>query len=365
MGKNNMSLRNNIYYWKCDSPLSIEEKRKSYFKEKYNGSDIKNVVRAACTEHFGIMPSDIKAAGCDGNHFAYIVNYPDRNYFFRADDGSSGDDYMLAESALMRLASAEGIPVPEVYNTYVELKRYPVRFQIMDLIMGKSLSVYHKNNELQVDKIAYELGMYLRRLHTIRMDGFGFVDTDLLKKDGTVRWLERKYPDYFNKRLDDHLDYLSKNNLLTPETIDEIRQLFRKYSSLLNLDAGVLVHRDLALWNVLGTPDRITAIIDWDDAVGGDPADDLGILQCFYEEDFMSHVFSGYFGNEKMSQDFKIRIWLHTLRNMLWKTMIRDYMGYFKKGKDFFLSGNTGDISLKEYTFLKIERSMNILRNSC
>jgi aminoglycoside phosphotransferase (APT) family kinase protein len=359
-----MSLRNNIYYWKCDSPLSIEEKKKSYFKEKYSGSDIEDVVKRACTEHLGKPPKEISAAGCDGNHFAYIVTYPDRKYFFRADGGSSGDDYMLAESRLMKLVSETGVPVPNVYHTDVEMKRYPVMFQIMDLIEGKSLSVYHRNNELQVDKVAYELGIYMRRLHSVKMDGFGFVDTDLLKKTGTVKCLDEKYPEYFYKRLDDHLEYLSRNDLLSLGTIDEIRQLFRKYSSLLNLDTGVLVHRDLALWNVLGTPDRITAIIDWDDAVGGDPADDLGILQCFYEDDFMAHVFSGYFGDEKMSQDFQIRIWLHTLRNMLWKTMIRDYMGYFKKGKDFFLSGNTGDISLKEYTFLKIERSMNILRNS-
>lgn len=359
-----MSLRDNIYYWKCDSPLSIEEKKKSFFKEKYDGMAIEDVVRRACADHFGKSPSDIKSAGCDGNHFAYIVTYPDCKYFFRADSGSCGDDYMLAESALMRLASEKGVPVPNVYHTDVDVKRYPVMFQIMDLIEGKSLSVYHRNNGLQVDRIAYELGMYMRRLHSVKMDGFGFVDTDLLKKDGAVRCLDEEYPEYFNKRLDDHLDYLSKNNLLTTETITEIRQLFRKYSSLLYLDAGVLIHRDLALWNVLGTPDRITAIIDWDDAVGGDPADDLGILQCFYEEDFMAHVFSGYFGNEKMSQEFQIRIWLHTLRNMLWKAMIRDYMGYFKKGNDFFLSGNTGDISLKEYTFLKIERAMNILRNN-
>ncbi len=357
-----MSLRNNVYYWKCDSPHSTEEKKKLYFKEKYNNSDMEDLVRSACTDHLGSSPLEIKAADCDGNHFAYIVTYPGRNYFFRADGGSGGDDYMLAESRLMLMASNSGIPVPNVYHTDVELKRYPVRFQIMDLVEGRSLSIYQKNNELQADKIAFELGGHLRRLHSIRMDGFGFVDTDLLKTNGTVRCLDNNYPDYFDKRLDDHLDYLSSKKLLTPETIDEIRQLFKKYSSLLNIDSGVLVHRDMALWNVLGTRDRITAIIDWDDAVGGDPADDLGILQCFYEDDFMSHVFKGYFGDEAISRDFQTRIWLHTLRNMLWKTMLRDYMGYFKKGNDFFLSGNTGDISLKEYTFLKIERSMNVLR---
>jgi hypothetical protein len=83
-----MSLRNNMYYWKCDSPHSTEEKKKLYFKEKYNNSDMEDIVRSACTDHVGSSPSEIKAAGCDGNHFAYIVTYPVRNYFFRADGGS-------------------------------------------------------------------------------------------------------------------------------------------------------------------------------------------------------------------------------------------------------------------------------------
>ncbi|MFN9915135.1 MAG: phosphotransferase, partial [Pirellulaceae bacterium] len=39
---------------------------------------------------------------------------------------------------------------------------------------------------------------------------------------------------------------------------------------MLNLPLGCLVHKDLALWNILGTRDQIAAFIDFDDAISGD-----------------------------------------------------------------------------------------------
>lgn len=356
-----MSIRSNIYYWKCDSPQTVSEKRKSYFQDKYN-LETRDAVSRACTDFFGEKPAEIREVGCDGNHFAYLVDYPGRKYFFRADDGACGDEYMLAESELMKHAASAGLPVPKVYLTDCDAAKYGFRFQIMDSVEEKCLNVYHKDNSLDIPEIARQLGSLLKRLHSIELKGFGFIDTDRLQRDGVLVGIDGSNEEYFNKRLDDHFCYLRDHKLLEVEEINEIKSIFNVNHELLKRQRGVLVHRDPALWNVLGNPNKITAIIDWDDAVSGDPADDIGMLRCFYDQQFMEAVFAGYFGGKPAPEDFVRRSWLYCLRNMLWKTVIRDYMGYFQKGNDFFLNRGTGDLSLKKLTIGKINQAINSLK---
>ncbi|MCA1810133.1 MAG: aminoglycoside phosphotransferase family protein, partial [Lentisphaerae bacterium] len=215
---------------------------------------------------------------------------------------------------------------------------------------------------LNVPVVARQLGELLRRLHAVELDGFGFIDTDRLRRDGVLTGLDRSYADYFDKRLEDHLGYLADHGLLEPGEIREVRRLLNLHRPLLQRSRGVLVHRDPALWNVLGTPERITAVIDWDDAVSGDPADDLGVLCCFHDADFMDAVMAGYDAAGSLPDDFQRRIWLHCLRNMLWKAMLRDYMGYFAKDDGFFLSNTGRQGSLRSYTFNKIRQAMARLK---
>jgi aminoglycoside phosphotransferase (APT) family kinase protein len=92
---------------------------------------------------------------------------------------------------------------------------------------------------------------------------------------------------------------------------------------LTELAEGAIVHRDVAFWNLLGERDRITAIIDWDGVVIGDPADDFGILGCFYASDVLDPVKEGYRAIRPLPEPFEIKMHLYTLRNMLWKAMVR------------------------------------------
>jgi aminoglycoside phosphotransferase (APT) family kinase protein len=211
--------------------------------------------------------------------------------------------------------------------------------------------------------VALQLGQYLRRLHSVPLAGFGFMDTDRLARTGELHGLDISYPDYFHKRFDDHLGYLRQHELLTADDAAEVCRQFARHRPRLQLAQGFLVHRDMAFWNVLGTPDRITAIIDWDDAVSGDPADDLGILGCFYDDAFMDRVLHGYWGTATVPDDFRCRVWLHTLRNMLWKTQIRHNLGYFDKGGDFFLNTPGVKRSLREHTLDILHTALTNVRS--
>jgi fructosamine-3-kinase len=132
------------------------------------------------------------------------------------------------------------------------------------------------------------------------------------------------------------------------------------------LPAGCLVHKDLALWNILGSPGRIAAYIDWDDAISGDPMDDLSLLGCFHGGPVIERAFAGYTRIRPLPPDYMTRFWIHLLRNMLVKAVIRVGAGYFTRTDSFFLidTGVSGT-DLESFTRTRIETALRGLHDRC
>jgi Ser/Thr protein kinase RdoA (MazF antagonist) len=118
----------------------------------------------------------------------------------------------------------------------------------------------------------------------------------------------------------------------------------------------------LALWNILGEPSRIAAFIDFDDAIGGDPMDDLSLLACFHDGAFLAGAIRGYQSVRPLPAEAPRRLWLHLLRNMIVKAVIRTGAGYFSRGDGFFLigSGGTG-ADLRRTTHQRIALALEAL----
>ncbi len=338
-------MRSNVFYWKCDNPLSAEEQKHLYRESKYDEA-MEKTARGIAGDFYGAAPDSLRVLGAAGNHFVYVAAKAGREVLLRTDDGLTADDYLAVESRVMETAHRNGVPVPEVYLTDVSRTRFPVRFQVMEFVKAPPLASL---DNLDRQKIARECGRILARLHSIRTPGYGFFQND------TLTGMDASPADYFRKRLDDHLDYLEANRLFDA---GRAREIIGRALPLLDGVPGVLLHRDFAFWNLLGTPETILAVIDWDDAVSGDPADDFGILNCFHEKEFIDAALREY---GPADEAFTARIALHTLRNMLWKTVIRHRLGYFDQGKDFFLSRNELGIPMKEYTLLKLSAAMKKL----
>lgn len=357
-------MRENIYYWKCDSPLGADGSKKFFFKEKYAQVDLSDLITGAVMAWRGEKPAKITPAGCDGNHFAYIITlFNGSRFFFRADEGITGDDYMIAENYVLAEARRRGIPVPRVHFSSTDGQAKGPRYQVLDFMDFKSLNSYYKAGELDIPATARQLGGHLRRLHGIECEGFGFFNTERLKSGGTLKGLCSSYRDYFNTRLDEHLAYLGRHEIIGRRDLENIRGILRDASPLLDLARGTLVHRDAALWNVLGTPSSVEAIIDWDDCVSGDPADDLGVLACFHDDDFMLPLIEGY-GAAALDRSFQLRIKLHTLRNLLWKAKLRHSLGYFSRDESFFLVNSSNAKSLRQFTVDRILATAAFFRSA-
>jgi hypothetical protein len=230
----------------------------------------------------------------------------------------------------------------------------PFAWQALERIAAPDLNHWFKQGTLEVPKIAFEIGEAVAKWQAITFDGFGVLDEDL-------RGYRASYDDYFHLRLDEHLQFLAKRGFLS--NTDEILAEIENHRSLLDLAPGCLVHKDLALWNILGTRDQIAAFIDFDDSIAGDSMDDLSLLACFHDAAFLRRAFEGYQNIHQLPQDHLRRFWLHLLRNMIVKAVIRVGAGYFDRDDGFFLigSGSSGS-NLREMTLSRLATALRGLR---
>jgi aminoglycoside phosphotransferase (APT) family kinase protein len=319
-------------------------------------------VREIVTDFFGEEPVSVESAGGEGNHYTYLARYPDRAVFFRGDDGKLDDDYMVAEAVAMELARDRGVPVPDLFGFDTSLQNCPIRYQLFEWIPEECLNSYYRNETLDRTAVSRQLGRYLAALHTVALEGFGFFNTQLLQEERRIVGLSRSNREYFFTKLSDHLKHIRDNGFLQSEEIREVEQLIERFSGLLDVDQGSLVHKDIAFWNLHGTPDRITGITDWDDVVVDDPVDDLSILRCFYEDDVLRPVLEGYSEVSTLPEDFWPRFWLYMLRNMLWKVVIRIDMGYFDIQGDFFIRNQDNQEDFRRFTYERLYTPIQKLR---
>lgn len=352
-------MRTDVFYWKCDSGISPEQKRQAFFKGKYNCRKRNDCAFRIAERFSGKRMQSFTQLRADGNHLTYRFEGAGKNCLLRLDPGGIEDDYMLAESAVMNLLHSNGFPVPRIFETDISMKEFPCRWQIMEFVDEKCLNAFAGDGTLDEKAIAEQSGVFLAKLHRFRFPGYGFLNTDKLKTDGVFQGLDADCSGYFRKKLSVHLDYLAGHGFLSENESETIKRLFLHFEPLLNFGEGSLLHRDFTYWNILGTRDAIRSVIDWDDCVIGDPMDDLGIVSCFQEREFMERLVGSYSEITPIGKEERIRIRLHTLRNMLWKTMIRDYMGYFEKGTDFFLV--KAGCSLRDSTIRKLKSSIGEL----
>jgi len=86
----------------------------------------------------------------------------------------------------------------------------------------------------------------------------------------------------------------------------------------------------------LGSENQIAAFIDFDDAISGDPMDDLSLLGCLHDAAFLTRALEGYKSICPLPEEHLRRFWLHLLRNMIVKAVIRVGAGYFERSDGFF-----------------------------
>lgn len=350
------NLRKDIYYWKCDRPAAFHGTL-----AQPSETDLEPQILDLLQSHYPGHAVAIQSAGGQGNHRTFKVRIDDQERFLRIEDGPEADDYIETESRVQEAVRAQGLTTPEVFAVDASRWQVPFAWQLMESVPHPDLNHWHKQGRLDLCQTSREIGSAVARWQDVAVDGYGPFQPGA--KNSPLRGYHRDYASYFRLHLDRHLHFLSDHQFLSSAQAEEIRREIQTHTALLDLTCGCLVHKDLALWNILGTPQRIAAFIDWDDAISGDPMDDVSLLGCFYPGDIVREALAGYARLKPLPSEHRRRFWLHLLRNMLVKAVIRVGAGYFDRTDGFFLigSGSTG-ADLRTSTQTRIAKALQGLR---
>lgn len=352
--------RAQIYYWKCDRPAA--------FHGTGGHGDVEAIQRALqplLASRFDTGEMVLRPAGGQGNHLTFEAEIDGRALFVRVEDGPEHDDYIEVESYVLSQVRALGVPAPRVHAVDASRAQVPFAWQVMDRIAQPDLNHWHKQGRLELPHAAEKIGAAVARWQAITPAGFGPFNPAVLRAEQRLVGFHERYESYFRLQLETHLRFLEQRGFLSRVQTAEIEQTIDAHSGLLQLDRACLVHKDLALWNILGSETEIAAYIDWDDTIAGDPMDDLSLLGCFHDGPALTAALRGYASIRPLPAEYGRRFWLHLLRNMIVKSVIRVGAGYFERGSSFFLIGAGGSgASLESFTRARLAEALRGLREN-
>jgi Ser/Thr protein kinase RdoA (MazF antagonist) len=124
-----------------------------------------------------------------------------------------------------------------------------------------------------------------------------------------------------------HLQTCCRIGAVDSEEARQIEAAFAAHRSLLNDIEPALLHGDLGNHNIFAADDTVSAIIDWEDCLAGDPIFDVAFWATFHPPRRHAAFLAGYKAVNKLPHDFEARFWLYFLRIALSKTVLRHRLG--------------------------------------
>lgn len=347
--------RTDIYYWKCDRAAAFHGTSDYAHDQEALRARLDGVLRG----RFGDAVSDVQTACGQGNHRTFTANVEGRRVFIRTEDGVERDDYFAVEAAVTRRVADLGVPVAETL-AYDCSWTCGFAWQMIPHLPYRDLNAYAKTGRLDWARVAPAIGSAIARWQEVTAPGFGPFSAETARISGDLRALHPTYAAYYRLNLVKHLDFLVSHAFVDAAYAARILAAIDRHGRFLALAQGVLVHKDLAVWNILGTENEAKAFIDWDDCIMGDPMDDLSLMGVTAERAETRRILDAYASARGLCPDAAPRFWLCWLRNILFKAVIRVGAGYFRKSGDgFFLIGGGGDgASLEATTRCKIEQAL-------
>ena len=343
--------RTGIYYWKCDRAAAFHGTETI----RPDAPLLESQLRHALEMHFPGTPLSLHPANGQGNHRTFRLTLGTLEAFVRTEDGPERDNYFDVESVVIWELRQRGIPAPQVLACDCDRTDTPFAWQVLEYVPFPDLNQHYKQGTLCLEQLAEAIGEAVARWQDIRPPGYGPFSASEAHTRKRLTGLHKSYASSYTLNLQRHLDFLMTHGFFTEAQTAAIIEALSRHQDLLGMSPGCLVHKDLALWNILGSPQSIAAFIDWDDAISGDAMDDLSLLGCFYGAPVIERALIGYARIRPLPDHYARRFWLYLLRNMLVKAVIRVGAGYFKRNDSFFLIGaGSSGADLESFTRARI-----------
>lgn len=204
----------------------------------------------------------------------------------------------------------------------------PFDYALLDFAKGHSLR--DLGDAVLDDKpnLPAVIGAALKRVHRVEAKGAGLLDLDSPRASERPTGAHRHWIDYVELRLSEHLAACTNAGYLNATLAIEISELFATMRGALHNRPLRLLHGDPGNHNIFLSSDLqgVTALVDWEDALAGDPLFDVAMWSTFHPPRRLPAFLSGY-GLPRPNIEQQRLIALYFLRIALSKTVHRHRFG--------------------------------------
>lgn len=226
---------------------------------------------------------------------------------------------MSTEALIHTLALEAGVSIPKCVYYEDFNKQLGKSFMITNKMPGFPVTSLAENRE----QIIVSAGKDLAKLHTITVEGFGWLDV----KTSNCKKLMGLF-DSYSQFIFDGLDILSRLSFLNEESIlsntvcNNIESFLLQNKDKLSLEQAVLSHSDLSNEHIYFDGDSYTGLIDFGDASAMSRYYDLSKYSLNEPEDY-DYLIEGYTKVKSLPDSYEEYIKLEsailTIRTLFWK----------------------------------------------
>jgi aminoglycoside phosphotransferase (APT) family kinase protein len=243
---------------------------------------------------------------------------------FNALSDRQRDFPLLLDAAVVPYLAAARLPYLVVDRVDLSRRWCAWDYEILEEARGVPLKALD-HDDARIMPMLNALGGVVARLHQIRTQGFGLLD--VRPRTNLLRGTHANWSDYLAVRLPEHVGCCVDLGALTVPEAEAVLKLFEVFPSVCAPAPPSLLHGDLGNHNVFADGTAITALIDWEDALSGDPVFDVAFWATFHPERRHQAFLDGYQAVLPLPADFGLRFWVYFLRIALAKTVLRHRLG--------------------------------------
>ena len=168
--------------------------------------------------------------------------------------------------------TAIGVNVPQIVAFEHKEQRSELSMMLVKEIPGASMEDVWPDDG--VSDILREAGRQLALIHTISVDGFGWMDRNCYD---TLKGEKDTFSEYFNDYLDDDLNTLHYYDFSTEEK-RKICNYMEQARLILDIDTAVLVHGDFDISHIFHSAGKFSGFIDFGEIRGNHRFFDLAVF---------------------------------------------------------------------------------------
>ena len=319
--------RRTIFYLKTDLPVA-DRRLRELAAEAERELTARTPLVAGLVEELGFAGT-VSPLARGSFHVVHRVAQPDgRSLVVRSTlSGLFADDHgVAAEAHVRRWLAGSGVSelVPAVHATGWHSRGAPFDFAVQAYVAQPSIAVQGDALLDENANLLAGMGEVLRSVHAVEGEGAGPVDFGCDDNASALRGMHAHWRDYITLRLQDHVRICTDAALIDARVADRILNRFELLDASLQDRPMRLLHGDPGIHNFCADPasGRITALLDWEDVLVGDPLFEVAMVATFQPERRMPAFLAGY-GMAEPDTSEQMLTALYFLRIALSKTVHR------------------------------------------